>query len=364
MKVLHVVTWLDEANSFGGPVTVASNLASELRRMGEQAELVAAGPSSKSNREVRILRGFRVAPRLGFSGIVSPSLLWWVLRNARRFDAVHVHICRDLVTLPATRIAQLRGVPTILQPHGMIDRSERRIARLLDRMATRRAFALAKGVLALTEKERQELSSTVGIAETSIDLVPNGIEAMEARPARRRPVALFASRLHPRKRPMNFLIAARMVLQQNADQPWEFVVAGADEGEGTAVRQAIESIGDVRVATVGALRRDEVLDRLSDSRILVLPSVEEPFPMIVLEALSVGTPVIVSRSCGLADFVEAHEAGAVVPDDDINALSEQMTRYLADESFATACGAAGRRAVQAELTIASVAGRIREIYER
>lgn len=73
----------------------------------------------------------------------------------------------------------------------------------------------------------------------------------------------------------------------------------------------------------------EVVDRLARCSFLVLPSVDEPFPMIVLEALAVGRAVVITESCGLADFVRDN-CGVVVPVDDPLRLKESIRDLVVD----------------------------------
>ena len=66
----------------------------------------------------------------------------------------------------------------------------------------------------------------------------------------------------------------------------------------------------------------------------VLPSVDEPFPMTVLEAMAAGKPVIVTDSNGLAGAVRDYGAGIVVPGDSAQALVEAMQRLVSEPTLA------------------------------
>ena len=56
-----------------------------------------------------------VLPGAGFAGLTSPAMLSWVRRVAPSADVVHVHMARDLLTLPAAWLAQRAGTRTGLQ---------------------------------------------------------------------------------------------------------------------------------------------------------------------------------------------------------------------------------------------------------
>jgi glycosyltransferase involved in cell wall biosynthesis len=101
---------------------------------------------------------------------------------------------------------------------------------------------------------------------------------------------------------------------------------GSDGGELSTVLHEIRF--DKTLSAVqyeGALPPNQVLDMLKRSDLLVLPSENEPFPMIVLEALSVGTPVLIMPSCGLASLVKTQYPEMIVPEENDVALISAFT---------------------------------------
>ncbi|MEU9007847.1 glycosyltransferase [Streptomyces sp. NPDC048551] len=126
------------------------------------------------------------------------------------------------------------------------------------------------------------------------------------------------------------------------------MVAGPDEGELARVRSRITALGlSDRFTVPGALSGAQVLAELRRAHVYVLPSVDEPFPMSVLEALAVGVPPVVTHSNGLAREIAAAGAGrAVEPgpagvaeavlallDPAANAAASLAARELAAKSF-------------------------------
>ncbi|MCX5073283.1 glycosyltransferase [Streptomyces sp. NBC_00513] len=354
MRVLHAVTLHSPSHAFGGPVRVALNLAKGLRARGHEARLLALGegfpdpwPTSVEGVPAKLFPARRLLP-LGFSGMTSPALLASAGRLVRDADVVHVHLARDLVTLPVALAALRARKPLVLQTHGMVDPSGKLLAKVLDAVAVRRLLRGADAVLYLTPHEREGLDAVVGppALASAVRLV-NGTPAQEERPAPSgAPRVLYSARLQARKRPVDFVDAAPAVLAVHPDA--EFVVAGPDEGERDAVLARIAALGlGDRFTVPGALSSAEVLTELRRAHVYVLPSVEEPFPMSVLEALSVGVPTVVTHSNGLARDIAAAGAGrAVEPgpagvaeailallDPAANAAASVAARELATESF-------------------------------
>ncbi|MEV6794574.1 glycosyltransferase [Streptomyces sp. NPDC051320] len=353
MRVLHVVTLHSPSHAFGGPVRVALNLSRGLRERGHDARLLALGdgfegplPTEVEGVPARLFQARRLLP-LGFSGITSPALLATAGRSVRQADVVHVHLARDLVTLPVALAALRAGKPLVLQTHGMVDPSDRLLAKVLDALAVRRLLRRASAVLYLTGHERKGLEAVAGPSTpVNTTRLVNGVPAQEPRPApSSAPRLLYAARLQARKRPQDFVAAVPEILRHHPDA--RFVVAGPDEGELASVQALVGELGVAeRVSCPGPLSGTEMLSELRAAHVYVLPSVDEPFPMSVLEALSVGTPVVVTRSNGLAHDIEEAGAGRVVADASgiapavrelldpvVNERASVAARKLATEAF-------------------------------
>ncbi|MGW0084545.1 glycosyltransferase [Streptomyces sp. NPDC003393] len=322
MRALHAVTLHTPTQSFGGPVRVAVNLTTGLAARGVDSRIVALGsgfdgplPTDVDGRPARLYPARRVLPGAGFSGITSPALLAGARRLVRDADVVHVHLARDLVTLPIALAALGARRPLVVQTHGMVDPSDKALAKLLDLLAVRRVLRRASAVLHLTSYERKALDAVLGGPDpgNGVRLV-NGVPAQDRRPRPPGPPRLlYLARMQARKRPADFVAAAPEVLRRHPDA--RFVLAGADEGElGTALKRAEELGVAGSVDYLGTLAPGAVLDELRRAHVHVLPSVDEPFPMSVLEALSVGVPSVVTPTNGLADDLARTGAGRVCPD--------------------------------------------------
>ncbi|NBU31664.1 MAG: glycosyltransferase [Actinobacteria bacterium] len=324
MKILHAFTLQSPDNAFGGPIRVALNLAHELKSRDIKVELVGGCrdyptiPQEIEGINANLFAVRQIHAKLGFSGLISLKLLAWAWRNVRNFDVVHIHLARDLITLPITFICRLRNVPYVIQGHGMIDPTQRATGRILDFLLVRKSLIQASKLLYLTEQEQQDYPAVAKSALSNLAFLPNGVPAQSKSSAVERTSISFISRLQERKRPTRFVeMAAKLSGDENFS---DFKIAGADEGELNAVLSLIEKHALAqRVTYVGPKDHDGVLDLLSRTLILVLPSVNEPFPMIILEALSCGIPVVLTDSCGLAPYIQRGNAG-IVTDGSVDGL--------------------------------------------
>ncbi|MDT0379541.1 glycosyltransferase [Streptomyces sp. DSM 42041] len=377
MRVLHVVTLHTPTHDFGGPTRVALNLSRGLRARGVQAAMVALGDGfdGEMPREVdgvpaRLYQARHVLPRFEVSGITSPSLLADARRLVRSADVVHVHLMRDLVTLPYALAALQCGRPLVLQTHGMIDPTEKRAAQLVDVLGLRRVLKKADAVLHLTEQERRDTAAVVAPEPMAPAYrLVNGVEPQQRRPERdgRPPTVLYLARVQERKRPQDFVSAIPTVLAKYPDT--RFVLAGPDTGAMADDMLALaRSLGvGHALEYVGPLDHDAVMARLRASDVYVLPAIVEPFAVSVLEAMSVGLPVVVTRTGGLSPDVGAAGAGRLVdsrPDADNGERVGQAVLELLDPAANAEASAAAHRLIGDSFTLEGVVDTLQEIYER
>jgi glycosyltransferase involved in cell wall biosynthesis len=363
MRLLHVVSLISPDGAYGGPVRVSFNLARELISQGHDVVVAAAClgydpmPEVLDGIPVRLTRPWHLLPGMGFAALASPKMLWWMLRQRCAFDVVHVHLARDLITLPAAILAILMRKRLVVQPHGMIIESARRIAPLMDWLLTRPVLRRADCVLYLTEDERGSLLQV----EPRIRLMhlPNGVPRGPGPSQPRRDVVevLYLARLHERKRPRLFVEAAADLLREGTAAT--FTLIGPDGGEAANVENDIA--GQAAISYDGALPPAMTLDRMRRASIYVLPSVDEPFPMSVLEAMSVGLPVVITDSCGLAGVVTQTGSGFVT-DGSKQSLVDAMRTLIGDSALRDRMGAAARRTAEDLFSMEAVAQTLVSVY--
>ncbi|BBZ56378.1 glycosyltransferase [Mycolicibacterium phocaicum] len=370
MNILQIVTLVSADGAYGGPVRVAFNQARQLRARGHEVRIVGSyrgydvPPDCIEGTPVHLSKARTVLPGVGFAGLAAPATFMWMIRNRRTFDVVHVHAARDCVTLPAAALAMLLGKHVVLQTHGMIDRSRRTLARLLDVLLTKRVLRQAAAVLYLTEAERTELLHIQKCCRT--EHLANGVPQYGGKLAETAPgdriEVLYLARLHKRKRPLAFVAAAVELLDEGI--PAVFTLVGPDEGELEGVQTSIAVAQRAnRIRWEGAAPPSETVRRMQRASIYVLPSVDEPYPMSVLEALSVGLPVVITKSCGLAEMVERTGCGIVV-DDSQQSLVAALRSLIEDQERRISMGDKARSTAVREFSMDSVARKLEQLYGR
>ena len=223
----------------------------------------------------------------------------------------------------------------------------------------RQTFAKAVAVHCTAQVEWDD-ARRIGIPLPNPIIVPNGIDLPAAGPTPRLPdTLLFLGRINWKKG-LDFLIDA----VKNVPGVKVVIAGNDDEGLTPKLRAQAERNGiadriDFRGPVSGAAK--EALLRTSTA--LVLPSLSENFGNVVLEAMAVAMPVIVTPEVGLAADVESAGAG-IVTGNLPEPLATAIRRLLGDEGARATMGERGRELVQSRFTWDRVAAEMEQHYMR
>ncbi|MHB8302644.1 MAG: glycosyltransferase family 4 protein [Acidobacteriaceae bacterium] len=162
-----------------------------------------------------------------------------------------------------------------------------------------------------------------------------------------RPVVLFASKLLARKRCMD-LVDAYLALRAQSNsgtKPYLLIVGDGEERNRIESRLlAANAMEDVRLL---GFRNQSELPRYYDlCDVFVLPSIHEPWGLVVNEAMNAGRPVIVSDQVGCQpDLIVDGENGCVFPACDVPALARALERVLSDPEICRSMGLRSRERI-------------------
>lgn len=362
MKICQIVPYVSQDGSYGGPTTVAFAQCQVLSGSVEVALAAGADRQSTADGSASYRTHFKRAykPLRSFGSLTSPSLLYWVVRNAPTFDVVHVHLARDFLVMPAALICRLMRVPYIVQTHGMIRPARNVVERLYDMALTRRVLKGAARLLYLTNVESADLTELQG--PHRLQELHNAVHVpadVEPRTTAPKPFSvLFCSRLHKRKRPELFVAAAHE-LERREPGRYRFRVVGPDGGELRGIREASATFPDGCFSYEGAVAPAEVSAVLAKADVLVLPSVDEPFAMIILEALACGVPVVIDETCGLAPKISGHP-GVRVVNSNADSLADAVLSLLS--TYAQESRGA-RQVVSENFSLEALGHQLEAVYE-
>ena len=301
IKVLHVINDISADMRYGGPAMNCMRHSKYLESSDcsvtvwgtySTEPLTYTGKSQIFCKNRSYIPKYRFTFQFGFKNFKS---LYIAIKEV---DIVHVHFAREINPVLASLITLLFRKKLVLQTHGMVVKKTELFYSIWDRLFTNVIFSRASIVLPLQEAEMRDLQK---FPINNFLIVPNGIEYDgDFKNQERRDGVVFMSRIHERKKPEIFLEAARHM--KSMDFQGNFAIYGEDAGYLPKFKLLLKNY-NLNHWYKGGVEHDEALSILGSSELLVLPSDLEPFPMVVLESLTLGTPVIIMNDCGIAEKV-------------------------------------------------------------
>jgi len=362
LRILHVVPTYLPATRYGGPIASVHGLCRALAARGHDVHVFTTNVDGEGTSDVPLgtavlLQKVNVHyfashfPRLYYSPAMKRAL-----RDAGKFDVIHLHSVFLWPTYAAARAAEKAEIPYIVSPRGMlvpelIARKSRTVKNLWIRLFEQHTLWHSSIVHFTSQQEREDARRT-GVCIPGAVIIPNGVELSLERCTERGNDLLFLGRINWKKGLDRLMEAMRLLPEAR------LTVAGNDEEN---YRTTLPELDNVRfVGPVSGEAKQELLRRAAA---LVLPSYNENFGNSVLEAMAVGTPVVVTPEVGLAAEVERSGAGIVTPNEPAQ-LATALRALLADPQRRAAMGRGGRAAVEARYSWERIAVQMEEVYAR
>ena len=315
----------------GGPAEGLRLILRGYALAGHQAEVATLDPPGTDFQQVPAT--VHALGRNTFGYGYSPALATFLRREAHRFDGTVVHGLWQYHGLAA--LQQLRGRHRYaVFPHGMLDPWFNR-AYPLKRLkklpywllVERRLLAGAHAVLFTSETEARLARTSFPGAHWHAAVVPYGTAGPPGNAAEERlafeervpeltgkPFLLFAGRMHAKKG-CDLLLNAYADVQRTSNLP-HLLMAGPDETGISAELKALAARLNLqdRVLWPGMLTGAAKWGAFRSADAFVLPSHQENFGIAVAEALSCGTPVLISDQVNIHKEISDSGAGLVEPD--------------------------------------------------
>jgi len=277
--------------------------------------------------------------------------------RAEHFDLVHVHL------FPANYFAawaslRVTDVPWIYTEHSMWNRRRRFLAlRALERII----YSRFERIVAVSESVARSLIQWLPSVGPKVRVIPNGVLLPPGYPNRLpgsvgdRATILFVGRLE-------YVKGVDVLLRALAALPPSVTLWLAGAG---AQRAQLEQLADTlgisdRVKFLGF--RTDVQQLMIEADCLVLPSRWEGLPMVVLEAMAGGTPVVASAVGGIPEVIEDGVTGWLVPPEDPASLAQALITALGDSDRRRRICDAARARVAASYSIDVMAQRTLALY--
>ncbi|WP_207532709.1 XrtY-associated glycosyltransferase XYAG1 [Desertivirga arenae] len=332
MKIFQLNASYKPAYIYGGPTMSVSKLSEEIAKQGIPIEVVTTSANGSGELEVELGKSVQVDgvdvtyyPRITKDHThLSPQLLsalsskLKVSKAKAESPVIHVHAWWNLVSMFSSWIARGKKVPVILSPRGTLSGYS-----FLNRNSGVKDYIhkfLGKGLLeysyfhVTSEKEKRDIERLV--KPKGVFVIPNFVripsevkaERLKLKGSDEKLNLLFISRVEEKKG-LELLFESLKEFKAN----WVLDIAGSgEEAYVSKLKSITVELGiSERITWLGHVNNEQKFQVMAEHDVMVLPSFDENFANVVVECLSVGTSVLLTRNVGLADYVEAEELGWV-----------------------------------------------------
>lgn len=231
-------------------------------------------------------------------------------------------------------------------------------------------FEYGDSFIAVTDYNYKNLVE-FGLSRQKIVYHPLGIDVDAFRPSRvttKRKTncirIITVARLVKEKGLHHGINAVHSLINQQPDMKIEYHIIG----DGPLRKQLESMILEMGMAKTvllrGKMNQEQIKDELDRSHIFMLPSIEESFGVVLLEAQAKGLPVVVSKVGSTSQALEDGGSGFLVPPGDVEQLTKKLATLCTDSRKRYRMGAAGRRFVKKNYDINQLNDRLVQIYEK
>ncbi|MFA7256993.1 MAG: glycosyltransferase family 4 protein [Kiritimatiellales bacterium] len=390
-------------DKWGGTETVVFNLARELEKSGLNSPIFCTDMFAKTGEE-RIdgvtVRRFRYCfPWFGLSEAAKSALrlkggsplslpLFFALLRQKNLTLIHTHVGRRLGGIART-VARIRRIPYVIHVHGgrhtvpqeQYDSMTAPIKGKLEWgkifglfFGSRRVFDDAAAIICVGQSEADEMRQR---GQKNVHYLPNGVHVQrfaEAMPQTFRKTygledqkfILCLSRIDFQKNQL-LLVKAFAAFRENHPD-WKLVFIGSVSVEEYHQKILDEiarlNLQDSVLIIPGLKPGDPLLpSAYKAAELFVLPTANEPFGIVILEAWAAGTPVIATRVGGIPGFTTDGENILLTEDNNEAMLAEKMKQLAGSQELRTKLSLNGRAEVSAKYDWSSIAARVVKIYE-
>ncbi len=348
LRIAFLDSWLQDTAEGSGTAVAIGGLDAELRRQGHHVGRVAPPANGMWARLPLTLR------RLIFN-------LFLPLRLRHTHYDLIVGFDWDGVCLGGGgwEVGASKEAPYICSIKGIIAEElqhERGRVRLLFTLLAKLEGANARRadrVITTSEYCRQKIVEHYGVPRERIGIVPEGINV------RRWEKLVYPRSLTPNPQPMVILCVARHYPRKHiGDLIRAFAlihtrvphvrlrIVGDGPEHGTLIALAAQLQVAHKVTFTGSIADEDVHREYAGCDVFCLPSVQEGFGIVFLEAMAAGKPIVSTTAAAIGEVVQHGETGVLVPPGDVHALAGALLFLLGNADMRARYGANGRRRVQ------------------
>lgn len=382
MKVLHVIPYMHPQG--GGPPVAVDRICHELNRAGAEADILTTDLYTQDG-NLSWKTDWFSHERMDIQPVTkqrpyadSPKLRSVLRKTVKNYDLVHLHTLWTYCSRAVKKYCRKRRVPYAVMPHGMLDpaslqRKQFKKA-IYGKLVEYPILRSAAGLICTHPEEERLARESVSdlppayITSLGADDPPAGRETLRKEFYERypeyenHPTVVFLSRLHEKKG-LELLIPAFKAVVGSYPDAHLLIIGSGERMYESDLRNLVRRnrITD-NVTMTGHLGGRWKWQAMAAGDVFVLPSFQENFALVVVDALNLGLPVVLSNRVNI--WSEVVDCGAGLECElDPEHIAEQLKWILSSEDACVTMGQWGQELVQREFTWKRCAERTLAAYE-
>lgn len=338
----------------GGVESAVENISTLLVKRGHDVDVYTSSPNGSRSEEIVNgvnVRRFPMVLEIGTFAKFWPTFLQAMRRQ--RYDVIHTHVYRHPHSTMVGVYSRLAGTKAVISTHGPFHPRDvwgrlSNLVRIHD-LVLGRSLNMFEKVFALGELERRILEN-MHIEKEKIEVMPNGVSSEHLKVYDPKPFLkehgiegsylCYLGRIHPTKG-IEFLLRSFAKVGGVTEHSSLLIAGSGDQDYLKNLKLVANELGlKGRVKFLGYLEEEQKMRLLEGCSGLVLPSMYEPYGIVLLEAMAHGKPVIVTP--GGADLVSQNYNGLLVRYGDEEGMARHLSTLLTEDDKVVELGRNGR----------------------
>lgn len=381
MKVAQVLPYYSPV--IGGVEAICQSISEELVLRGHQVHVLTARRDHKGElrsplERQETINGVHVSRFRSYGHVGHHAFFPGIVRSLQSgcFDVIHCHGFRQPQSEIGSLVGRRTSTPTILHVHGgfYADTIGKKLHYgAYDALARVGLVNRFDHYVALNALDERRLLQR-GVSSDSISVIGNAAEpaafkAADTSEFRRKhgleglDVILYLGILRRHKRPDLLVRALPSILNRAPNAFLLFV--GPDEGEWVETERLGQTLGVAdRFRWIGPLLGAEKHAAIECAAFLGLPSDEDPYPVVVLEGLAHGKPIVTTNVIGQADVICRANAGLITAPGDVEAIADAASKLLEDGTLRAELSINAKNLAQSKYSIKGMVDKVEALYRK
>jgi glycosyltransferase involved in cell wall biosynthesis len=321
----------------GGVGRYTEQLLSELDYLAEDSVITAVGAAGETDIPDGIQTEGRAPAHSGFRAHVWEQISLKHQIDTGEFDLLHTPAGNPPVLSTTPLVTTIHDISPIINPSWFSDKYV-----TFYRILTPIVLRVSDRIITVSEFSKKEIIDKYDVSHREIIPIHNGVKPRTKKDGTPCPrvspgaFLLFVGSMNPRKN-LRGLIKAYSQYREQATSPLPLVLAGPSKD--IFAENELDNIEGI--INLGYVSEDKLTWLYTNAAVFVFPSLYEGFGLPIIEAMSVGTPVVTSDRGAMAEV--AGDAAYLVDPTNVAAIGDGITRLLEDKEYRRELSERGKR---------------------